>query len=141
MRISDWSSDVCSSDLLILAASIDQPQTLWASRTGDYSMFGRSTPIADDDAFTATMNARQLNEIVDLIPKQHLLALTVGGVWKLGGSKSDVLTPTTFRTRPQPSTVANSLEALYVGETEIYFTNKGRKDRDLAYTFDAPASD
>src|SRR3546814_627269 len=75
------------SDRLILAASIDQPQTLWASRTGDYSMFGRSTPIADDDAFTATMNARQLNEIVDLIPKQHLLALTVGGVWKIGGSE------------------------------------------------------
>src|SRR3546814_9931704 len=110
MRISDWSSDVCSSDLLILAASIDQPQTLWASRTGDYSMFGRSTPIADDDAFTATMNARQLNEIVDLIPKQHLLALTVGGVWQIGGSDSDVLTPTTVSTRPQPSTGAKRLE-------------------------------
>src|SRR3546814_14744022 len=47
------------SDRLILAASIDQPQTLWASRTGDYSMFGRSTPIADDDAFTATMRSEE----------------------------------------------------------------------------------
>src|SRR3546814_7674852 len=100
-------------------------------------MFGRSTPIADDDAFTATMNARQLNEIVDLIPKQHLLALTVGGVWKIGGSDSDVLTPTTVSTRPQPSTGANSLAALDVGETAIYFTYKGGQVRDLAYTFEA----
>src|SRR3546814_16565399 len=111
MRISDWSSDVCSSDL--------------------------STPIADDDAFTATMNARQLNEIVDLIPKQHLLALTVGGVWKIGGSDSDVLTPTTVSTRPQPSPGAHSLAALEVGETEIYFTYKGGQIRDLAYTYEA----
>src|SRR3546814_12129628 len=95
------------SDRLILAASIDQPQTLWASRTGDYSMFGRSTPIADDDAFTATMHARQLNEIVHLIPKQHLLARTVGGVWKIGGRDSGVLNPPPVSPPPQPQPGAN----------------------------------
>src|SRR3546814_14599535 len=72
------------SDRLILAASIDQPQTLWASRTGDYSMFGRSTPSADDDALTATMNDRQWKENGDLNQKQQLLGVQVGGVGKIG---------------------------------------------------------
>src|SRR3546814_2095324 len=74
-------------------------------------------------------------------PKQHLLALTVGGVWKIGVSDSDVLTPTTVSTRPQPSTGANSLAALDVGATAIYFTYKCGQVRDLAYTFEADGYD
>src|SRR5690348_2641787 len=57
------------SDRLVFAATVSQPQTLWLSRIGDYSMFGKSTPIADDDAITATCNARTLNRVTDLLPK------------------------------------------------------------------------
>src|SRR3546814_8587210 len=100
-------------------------------------MFGRSTPIADDDAFTATMNARQLNEIVDLIPKQHLLAPTGGCVGKNGGSDSDVLTLTTVSRRLQRSTWANSLAARDVGGTGSCFRYQGGQVRDLASSFEA----
>src|SRR5690606_1135587 len=119
------------------AATTTQPQTLWMSRIGDYSFFGKSTPILDDDAFSATMNARQLNAITDLLPKQHLLALTVGGVWKIGGGDSEVVTPSSVQARRQPSTGSASLPALDVGETAIYLTNKGGQVRDLAFTFEA----
>lgn len=125
------------SDRLWLAATRSQPQTIWSSRVGDYSMFGRSTPIQDDDAINATLNARQLNEIVDLLPKQHLLALTVGGVWKCGGTDTDALTPTSFAVRPQPSSGSSYLPALDVGETAVYYTHKGGQVRDLSFTFEA----
>lgn len=124
------------SDRLGFAATTDQPQTLWYSRVGDYSMFGRSTPIADDDAFTATMNARQLNTISDLIPKQDLLVATAGGVWKVGDS-SEPLTPTTAKAKPQPSVGGGALRGLDVGESYIYTTHKGSQVRDLTYTFEA----
>lgn len=124
------------SDRLGFAATIDQPQTTWFSRVGDYTMLGRSTPIADDDAFTATMNARQLNKIQALIPKQDLLVLTTGGVWKLGAN-GDALTPTTVTAKPQPSVGAGSLQPLDVGETAIYLSHMGWQVRDLAYTFES----
>lgn len=122
---------------LAFAGTATQPQTLWMSRIGDYSFFGKSTPIQDDDALSATMNARQLNAITDLLPKQHLLALTVGGVWKIGGGDSEVVTPTSVQARRQPSTGADYLAALDVGETAIYLTQKGGQVRDLAFTFES----
>src|SRR5690606_8756026 len=122
---------------LTFAATTSQPQTFWMSRIGDYSFFGKSTPIQDDDAITATMNARRLNKINDLLPKQHLLALTSGSVWKVGGGDSEVVTPSTVSTRPQPSAGAADLPALDVGETAIYLTQKGGQVRDLAFTFEA----
>lgn len=122
---------------LTFAANIDRPQTLWMSRIGDYSFFGKSTPILDDDAITATMNARRLNKINDLLPKQHLLALTTGGVWKVSGGDSEVVTPSTVSAKPQPSTGSSNLPALDVGETAVYLTQKGGQVRDLAFTFEA----
>lgn len=124
-------------DRLWLASTRAQPQTLWSSRIGDYSMFGRSTPIQDDDAISVTLNARHLNEIIDLLPKQHLLALTVGGVWKVGGGENDTLTPSTISARPQPSTGSGGLPSLDVGETAIYYTHKGGQVRDLSFAFEA----
>lgn len=124
-------------DRLCFASTRAQPQYLFMSRIGDYSFFGKSTPLLDDDAISAQMNARQLNAIVDLVPKQHLLALTTGGVWKVGGGDSEVLTPSTITTRPQPSVGASNLAALDVGESALYVTRGGRQVRDLNYTFEA----
>ncbi len=124
-------------DRLGFAATVSQPQTMWFSRTGDYSMFGKSTPVLDDDAFSATMNARQLNKINALIPKQDLLVATTGGVWKVSGGDTVALTPTTVTARPQPSVGANELPPLDVGETAIYQTYLGGEVRDLSYVFES----
>jgi hypothetical protein len=124
-------------DRLVMANTAAQPQTLWLSRIGDYSMFGKSTPIADDDAITATLNARQQNAIGDLLPKQHLLAGTTGGIWKCAGADSEVLTPSTFSARPQPAAGASpDLPALDIGETAIYYAFKGAQVRDLSFAFE-----
>lgn len=124
-------------DRLWFAASLAQPQTVWASRTGDYSFFGKSTPILDDDAITATFNARSLNTINDLMPKQHLLAGTSGGIWKIGGSDDEALTPGSVSAKPQPSAGCAGLPMLDVGETAVYLTHKGGEVRDLTFTFEA----
>lgn len=124
------------SDRLGGAATLDQPQTVWFSRTGDYSFFGKSTPITDDDPFAATMNARQLNTITDIIPKQDLLVATAGGIWKIGNS-DEALTPETVGAKPQPSVGAGSLRGLDTGDSFIYVSHKGGQVRDLTYTFEA----
>lgn len=124
------------SDRLVSASTIRQPQTLWLSRTGDYSFHGKETPIADSDAFSYTMNARQLNRIYDLIAKQDLLAATPGGIWRVG-SGDQALTPATAEARAQPSLGCGPLRGLDVGDSYIYTTFYGSQVRDLSYTFEA----
>jgi hypothetical protein len=48
---------------LFFAASAAQPQTIWASRTGDYKDFGKNLPIQDDDRIVYTYAGRQVNQI------------------------------------------------------------------------------
>ncbi|MEN4419355.1 hypothetical protein VB116_23270, partial [Enterobacter hormaechei subsp. xiangfangensis] len=64
---------------LYFAASTAYPQTIWASRTGDYKDFGKSNPIQDDDRIIYTYAGRQVNEIRHLIDVGNLVALTSGG--------------------------------------------------------------
>src|SRR5690625_1521131 len=45
-------------DRLWFASSPSAPQTFWASCIGDYSNFGRSSPIVDSDAVTFAINAQ-----------------------------------------------------------------------------------
>lgn len=64
---------------LYFAASTAFPQTIWASRTGDYKDFGKSNPTQDDDRIIYTYAGRQVNEIRHLIDVGSLVALTSGG--------------------------------------------------------------
>lgn len=123
-------------DRLIFAATRDQPQTLWMSRIADYSMFGKSTPILDDDPITATFNARQLNQIREIVALESMIVLTSGGEWRAQGGEGDVLTPSTTGFRPQTKVGASPLHALVVEESAIFTQDKGYSVRGLSYTFE-----
>jgi hypothetical protein len=123
-------------DRLIFAATLSQPQNLWMSRIGDYSMFGRSTPILDDDPITSTFNARQLNQIVEIVALESMIVLTSGGEWRAQGGEGDVLTPSTTGFRPQTKVGASPLPALTVEESAIFTQAKGYSVRGLTYTFE-----
>ena len=63
---------------LWFAGTNDRPQTIWTSKISNYSSFGKSVPTADDDAITATLSAKQVNAITDLLPLKDLVMLTTG---------------------------------------------------------------
>lgn len=81
---------------LYFAASTAFPQTIWASRTGDYKDFGKSNPTQDDDRIIYTYAGRQVNEIRHLIDVGSLVALTSGGEYVITGDQNKVLTPSSF---------------------------------------------
>lgn len=124
-------------DRLWLAGSTAQPQTLWLSKIGNYVDFGKTVPSVDDDAITATINARQVNAIKDLVPLDKMLVLTAAGEWKTGGGQDDVLTPTTISFKPQSYNGASDVPALVVGNSALYVQNRGYVVRDIAYAFEA----
>lgn len=122
-------------DRLIGAATTAQPGTIWASRTGDYSFYGRSTPIQDDDSITGTLNARQLNQIRDLVVLRNLVILTSGGEWRTGGDTDEVFTPTTASFRPTAHLGSSKLPALMISQAALYCQNLGFAVTEIAYSF------
>jgi hypothetical protein len=124
------------SDRLIFAATPNEPQTTWFSKAGAYYDFGRSSPIVDDDAISATLNARQQNAIRELVPLDKLIMLTTGGEWRTDGGQDDVLTPTTISFKPQSYNGAAQIPALVIGNTALYVQDRGYIVRDISYQFD-----
>ncbi len=124
------------SDRLIFSSTPNEPQTNWMSKAGDYRNFGRSTPIVDDDAITATLNARQQNAIRELVPLDKLILLTTGGEWRTDGGQEDVLAPSTISFRPQSYNGAAQIPALVIGNTALYVQNRGYVVRDISYSYE-----
>ena len=124
------------SDRLVFSGTTAEPQTAWFSKVGNYSNFGISTPVVDDDAITATVNARQINAVLDLVPLNNLVLLTTGGEWKTSAGQDDVLTPATIAFKPQSYNGAQNLSALIIDNTAIY-ASRGYYIRDLSYDFNS----
>lgn len=125
------------SDRMVFAANAAQPQTMWLSKVGDYNNFGRSTPLADDDGIAATINAREINDIRDLVPLDSLLVLTAGGEWRTRTGDNDVITPSTIGVKPQSFYGASTVPTTVVGNTAVFIQDRGNVIRDLAYEFSA----
>lgn len=125
------------SDRLVFAGTPSQPQTLWMSETGNYTSFGKSQPIEDTDSINATINARQVNAIRDLVPLDALVILTTGGEWKTTGGQDDVLTPTTVGFKPQTYYGTSNVPSIIIGNTALFVQNRGYTVRDLGYQFES----
>lgn len=121
---------------LFFAASKQYPQTIWASRTGDYKDFGKNNPLQDDDRIIYTYAGRQVNEIRHLIDVGSLVVLTSGGEYVVTGDQNKVLTPSSFALSSQGSNGASNVPPIAVANIALFVQEKGSVVRDLAYSFD-----
>ena len=121
------------SDRLIFAGSATQPQTLWMSKTGAYNDMGRSTPLADSDAITLTINARQINSIKELIPLSDLIVMTTSGEWKMTTGADEVVAPGKVGFKPQSYHGASGLPAQVSGHTGVFVQARGKILRDISF--------
>lgn len=121
---------------LYFAASLAYPQTIWASRVGDYKDFGRSIPTQDDDRIIYTYAGKQVNEIRHLIDVGSLVVLTSGGEYVVTGDQNKVLTPGSFSLSSQGSNGASGVPPIAVANIALFIQEKGSSVRDLAYSFD-----
>lgn len=120
---------------LILASSTDDPETVWASRVGDFYNFAVSSPIQDDDAVELTLAGRQVNRIWNIVDIGRLLLFTGGGVYSISGDANGVLTPTAINLRQQVYSGADDLLPLTVVNSAIYVQARGSQVRDLGFSF------
>jgi hypothetical protein len=69
-----------------------RPQTLLASRIGNYFDFGVGTGL-DDEAINVTIDDDRVNAVLSLFPGRTLFILTTGGEFGVTGALGDPVTP------------------------------------------------
>jgi hypothetical protein len=121
----------------VFAGSLDEPDTTRYSQTANTASFNVSVPIRADDAITATLNSRQVNEIRHLISLNDLLIFTSGQEWRITSGADTRFSHDTIRQKPQSEWGSSrTLPPLVVGNT-VLFTEESRASvRSLGFSFE-----
>ncbi len=121
----------------VFAGSNQYPQTLWGSKSGNYTNMDVSNPVQDSDAFTATLASNQSNLIHHLVSLADLIVMTSSGSWKLsGGATGAAITPASIVAVPQVfSGVYANVQPLVIEYDILYVEAKGSKVRALNYNY------
>lgn len=119
------------------AASLNQPDTLWASRPGQYTNFDYATPITSGDSISFTLASQQVNNIKAMLAMPGgLVIFTGGGVWQLSGAGvNSPVTPTQAIANPQSYTGCSDVQPLAINFNILYLQSKGSIVRELTYNF------
>ena len=119
----------------IFANTNNDTQKFFMSQTAHIANMSVSTPAKDDDAITATIASRQVNEIRHFVSLSDLVILTSGGEWLVEGVDG-VITPTGIQIKPQSYYGATILPPIVAGDIVIYM-QPGQTVRDLGYKFES----
>jgi hypothetical protein len=121
----------------MFAGSANYPQTIYGTRSATESNLNTSMPSNAADALAFTIKAQQQNAVKHLVPMNDLLALTVGGVFKIASNNNQALAPATLSVRPQNYYGSNNVHPLLTGISCLYVETNGRRVRDISFQWQA----
>ena len=124
---------------LVFAATLNNPQTIYFSKSGDYENMDANIggTVADDDAIVYTIASNQVNAIRFLSPTRTLIIGTAGGEFAVyGGGDNDAITPTNIIIKKQSNYGGANVDAVPVANATLFLQRAKRKIRELAYNFD-----
>lgn len=118
-------------------ASTNYPQTLWATKVGQFNNMDVAIPVQDSDAITAGLVSNQVNAIKSLVSMPSgLLVFTNYGAWQVsGGGVGQPITPASINAVPQAYQGCNDVPPIVVNYDVLYVSYKGNNVRDIAYDF------
>jgi len=119
---------------LVFAATNDQPQTIFFSKSGDYE--NMAAGVNDDDAMVYTIASNQVNAIKAMKATRTLIVMTTGGEYSVSSGNASAITPTNISIVKQSNYGSASVDALSIGNATIFLQRAKRKIRELAYNFD-----
>tara|TARA_R110000851_G_scaffold72582_2_gene160813 strand:+ start:589 stop:3672 length:3084 start_codon:yes stop_codon:yes gene_type:complete len=111
------------------------PNRFWASQIGHLSNFSKSVPALDDDAISATIAARRINEIKHIVPLSDLILLTGGGEYRVTGGQDGAIKPSALNVSPQSYYGATDIRPIVAGDVGLFVT-VGEFVRDLSFNIE-----
>lgn len=122
-------------DRLAFAGTRSEPQTTWFTKTGNYSDFGRSTPLVDTDGVSVPLPSRKMNGIRSLIALSDLLAMTSSTEWSIGPGDNGILSPTSVKQKCESYRGCSTVEPVVIGTRAVFVQPMGSVVRDIGYEF------
>lgn len=123
----------------VYANSLNQPDTYWMSKPGNYTNFDISDPTTDGDSIQGTPWARQINGISWLVPMPGgLVVLTGKGAWQISGNgtKGSAITPSAQEAEPQSyNGCSNTVQPVVINYDILYVGDGDGIVYDLSYNF------
>lgn len=117
------------------AGTINNPQTLWMTRSATENDMSYSIPTQDDDRIKVEVAAREASTIRHIVPLTQMLMLTNSSELRVSPINSDVITPSTISVRPQSYIGANNVQPEVVNNIVVYCADRGGHVRELGYSF------
>lgn len=121
------------------AGTANAPQRISATRNATGKNLTSSIPSRDDDALQFTIASRQQNAIRHLLPLSDILALTVGGEFRIFADNAPNITPTSLSTKPQGYSGASNVQPALTSGSILYVQSQGSRMREMAYNWQSSA--
>lgn len=109
------------------------PEDIYASKTGQYKNFSRSSPLQDDDACIWTPSSSEVNRIRHFVEVSEYWVLTQGAEWIAFGDGSGNLTPRTPGLKKQSSHGSAEIQPVIIGNSFVFVQARGSIVRDIKY--------
>jgi hypothetical protein len=117
------------------AGTTNEPQTVWATRNGTESNLTSSLPSQEDDGLKFRIAAQQQNSIRHLLPLSDLIAMTVGGEFRIYADNAPNITPTSLSIKPQGYSGASNVQPALTSGSILYVQAQGSRVREMAYNW------
>ena len=121
---------------LFFGGNAASPESVWASRTGDYGDFIRTTIVTDDAPLKFSSASRKLNRVRFLDGINSLICLTSSSENVVSGPDG-VISPSTLSIRPQSYLGCAGVKPLLIGNRMLFVQDKARILRDMAFSLEA----
>ena len=120
----------------LFAGTSNEPQKVWATKSGSETNMDYSVPLRDDDSVQFRVVAREANIIRHIVPLTNLLLMTSGVEWKVSSS-GGALTPTDVQVMPQSYNGASNVSPVIIANNIVYAAARGGHVREMAYAWQA----
>lgn len=113
--------------------SLNNPETAYLSKTGQYKNFGISLPLRLNDASTYPIASREVNEIRHMLEVMETFILTAGVEWVALGGADGALTPGSPGLKPKSFYGSSAVPPVIIGDNILFIQALGSLVRDLNY--------
>lgn len=120
---------------LVFGGSPNEPETIWASRVGDYENFTKGRILLADDRIKVDVTGPELNNVQFLVGLRELIIFTMNGEFTLSGPDGALDATNPILTQYGYSG-SNRAKPQVVEDTIIFADKSGRSVRDFRYAFE-----
>jgi hypothetical protein len=113
--------------------TVNNPQGVWATRTGTESNLTSSVPSQDGDAMIFAIKSAQQNKVRHLVPLSDLAVFTNGAEWRIFSDTAPAVTPTSLTFKPTGYCGASDVQPVGTSGSLLYVQARGSFVRELSY--------